>query len=73
MKGKEMTGNEKKRMELKGKEMKGHEKKRKEMEGNDHSQQQGNPRSSRCSKCASNQLGEKVRLRNVSGKSMNFG
>ena len=26
----------------------------------------------RCSKCASHQLGERVRLRNVSGKSMNF-
>ena len=46
--------------------------KRKEMEGNDHSQQQGNPRSSRCSKCAPNQLGERVRLHKVSGKPMNF-
>ena len=45
--------------------------KRKEMEGNDHSQQQGNPRSSRCSKCAPNQLGERVRL-HKDRKSMNF-
>ena len=29
--------------------------KRKEMKGNDNSQQQGNPRSSRCSKCAPSQ------------------
>ena len=43
-----------------------------EMKGNDHSQQQGNLRRSRCSKCASHQLGERVRLDKVTGKSMKF-
>ena len=42
------------------------------MKGNDHSQQQGNLRRPRCSKCASHQLGERVRLDKVTGKSMKF-
>ena len=57
-----MNGNERKQMDMKGNERKGNKRRWKEMEGNDHSQQQGNPRISRCSKCASHQLGEKVRL-----------
>ena len=59
--------NERTWMEMKGnkwtwKEMKGNSRKWKEMEGHDNSQQQGNPRISECSKRASHQLGEKVRL-----------
>ena len=42
------------------------------MKRNDHSQQQGNLRRSRCSKCASHQLGERVRLDKVTGKSVKF-
>ena len=47
---------------MKGKEIKGNERKWKEIEENDNSQQQGNPRTPECSKRASHQLGEKVRL-----------
>ena len=42
------------------------------MKGNDHSQQKGNLRRSRCSKCASHQLGERVQLDKATGKSMKF-
>ena len=58
----EMNGNKWTWKEMKGTEIKGNERKWKEMEGNDNSQRQGNPRISECSKCASHQLGEKVRL-----------
>ena len=51
-------------MDKKGNERKGNKgnaRKWKEMEENDNSQQQGNLRIPECSKCASHQLGEKVR------------
>ena len=60
----EMKGNTWTRKEMKGKEIKemqGNARKWKEMEENDNSQQQGNLRIPECSKCASHQLGEKVR------------
>ena len=57
-----MNGHERKQVDMKGKEIKGNERKWKEIEENDNSQQQGNPRIPECSKCASHQLGEKVRL-----------
>ena len=61
-KWKETKGNKWTWKAMKGKEIEGNERKGKEMAGNDNRQQQGNPRISECSKCASHQLGEKVRL-----------
>ena len=52
---------DKKGNERKGKEKKGNARKWKDMEENDNSQQQGNLRIPECSKCASHQLGGKVR------------
>ena len=66
-----LRGNERKWKEMKGKDMEGNERKWKDMIT-------ANSKKTlealyRCSKRASQQLGERVRLHNVSGKSMNFG